>query len=144
MPTDAFEMAVVHHVFRNELESAPALIGSVQPGQRRRLKLVAGHMANVIAALHHHHMVEDELLWPKLHARIPVRAEDIQRMEIEHQHIAKSVVNVELRLADSIATTGSAKAHIASQARVAQMLICEVEALAELVSDHLSAEEELL
>lgn len=141
MPTDAFEMALVHRVFRNELRSAPRLIGSVQPGQRGRLKVVADHVANVLAALHHHHMAEDELLWPKLHTRIPHRAEEIQRMQEEHELIAKLVGSVELRLADWIAASRFT-AQIATQSRAAQTLISDVKVLAGLVNEHLDGEEE--
>jgi hypothetical protein len=140
MPTDAFEMALVHRVFRDELRSAPALIGQVRPGRRRSRKRVAVHIANVLAALHHHHMAEDELLWPTLHARVPLRAEDIHRMETDHGLIAKLVVGVELGLADWTAATESTGA--AAQSRAAQTLIADAEALAELVGDHLTAEEE--
>ena len=144
MPTDAFEMALVHRVFRKELNSAPELVGSVEPGQRKRLKLVAGHITNVLAALHHHHMAEDELLWPTLHARIPVHAEDIHRMETEHEFIAKSVVSVELGLADWRAVTDATTPQPARQSRAADLLTNELAVLASLVSDHLSAEEELV
>lgn len=143
MPTDAFEMALVHSIFRTELKFAPDLIRGVEPGQRGRLKRVAGHIANVLAALHHHHMAEDELLWPKLHDRIPMRAQDIQRMETEHEFIAKSVFGVKLRLAEWIAATGSTR-QFAIQSRASEMLVSEIEALGELVSDHLTAEEELV
>lgn len=141
MPTDAFEMALVHSIFRNELQSAPDLVRSVRPGQRGRANRVASHTKNVLAALHHHHMAEDELLWQKLHDRMPQCAEDIQRMETEHEFIAKAVVGVELRLAEWIAATNSTR-HFAIQSRASQMLVSEIRALGELVSDHLAAEEE--
>jgi hemerythrin-like domain-containing protein len=143
MPTDAFEMALVHDVFRDELRSAPELIRNLRPDQRGRRKRVADHISNVLAALHHHHTAEDELLWPTLHARvIPLRSEDVHRMETEHALIAKLVDSVELRLADWIAATDGTAAEIAAQSRAAQMLIYEVETLAELVGDHLTTEEE--
>ncbi|OBJ20269.1 hypothetical protein A5621_03025 [Mycobacterium colombiense] len=141
MPTDAFEMALVHSIFRKELNSAPELIRSVRPGQHGRRKRVAGHIANVLKALHHHHMAEDELLWPKLHDRTPLHADDIQRMETEHDFIAKTAASVELRLAGWIAAIDSPTTQLA-QSRTEKALICEIEALGELVSDHLSAEEE--
>lgn len=142
MPTEAFEMALVHNIFRDELSSAPDLIRSVQHGQHRRAKRVAGHIENVLAALHHHHMAEDELLWPKLRERVPLHADDIQRMETEHDFIAKAAASVALRLAEWIAATGSMTPQLASASWAAAMLVSEINVLAELVSDHLSAEEE--
>jgi hemerythrin-like domain-containing protein len=134
MPADAFEMAMVHRVFRDELRCAPMLVGSVQPGQGRRLKRVVDHIANVLSALHHHHMAEDELLWPKLHARTPQHAEVIRHMEIEHELIATSVDKVHLLLADWIAAAHSASA--------AQRLISGIKELTEVVDAHLVHEEE--
>ncbi|OMC25741.1 hypothetical protein A5739_22110 [Mycobacterium colombiense] len=142
MPTDAFEMALVHRVFRCELEIAPELIRSVQPGQHGRAKRAAGHIQNVLAALHHHHMAEDELLWPKLSARIPVHARDIRCMETEHEFIAKSVISVKLCLAEWVSAAASPIVHPAAQARATDVLLAELKSLAELVGEHLSAEEE--
>jgi iron-sulfur cluster repair protein YtfE (RIC family) len=100
MPTDAFEMALVHRVFSEQLNCAPLLIGRAQAGQRSDRKRAADHIANVLAALHHHHLAEDEVLWPKLRDRIPQRAEHIQLMETQHELIATSVDKVQLLLAD--------------------------------------------
>jgi hypothetical protein len=79
MPADAFEMAVVHRVFRRELSSAPALVSNVRPAQRARRQLVARHITDILAALHNHHLAEDRRLWPKLHMRVPTRDDDIRR-----------------------------------------------------------------
>lgn len=141
MPTDAFEMALVHRVFRCELESAPELIRSVQPGRHSRVKRVAGHIENVLAALHHHHLAEDELLWPQLLARTSVHGRDIRCMEIEHEFIAKSVASVKLCLAEWVGAAASPIVHPAVQSRATDMLIAELKSLAELVGDHLSNEE---
>jgi hypothetical protein len=141
MATDAFEMALVHRIFRNELDGAAELVRRVQPGQHGRRKRVAGHIANVLKALHHHHTAEDELLWPKLHDRTPLHAEDIQRMESEHDFIAKAAASVELRLAGWIAASGPRTPRRA-QSGAEEALVCEINALGELVRDHLSAEEE--
>jgi hypothetical protein len=141
MSTDAFEMAMVHRVFRNELRSAPQLIRQVRPGQHGRRKRVADHVSNVLSALHHHHQAEDELLWPALRARAPLRTEDIGRMETEHALIAKLVSGVEVRLVAWMAAADSAPAGCTKQTRATQMLIHEVETLTELVNEHLGAEE---
>jgi hypothetical protein len=38
--------------------------------------------------LHHHHVGEDELLWPRLSARIPFHADLLARMDSQHQGLA--------------------------------------------------------
>ncbi|WP_156622959.1 hemerythrin domain-containing protein [Mycobacterium sp. 1164966.3] len=141
MPTDAFEMAMVHRVFRSELRSASELIRQVHPGQYGRRKRVADHILNVLAALHHHHHAEDELLWPTLRSRVRLRADDIDRMETEHALMAKLVSSVEVRLAAWIADTDCTAAGCAPQSSAAQKLIYEIETLAELVNEHFNAEE---
>jgi hypothetical protein len=91
MPIDAFEMAMVHRVFRRELQNAPRLIRDVHPGDVKRSRFVGVHLGNILSALHHHHAAEDELLWPTLYSRIPLRENEIRRMEDEHAGIALSV-----------------------------------------------------
>lgn len=144
MPTDAFEMGIVHRTVRRELTRAPGLISRVQPGQPARQKLVASHIANVISALHHHHTAEDERLWPILHARIPMHSHDIVRMQGQHEQIANSMARVELRLSEWLETTDSMTPRRDAWSRTTGSLIADLEALAELVSDHLRAEEELM
>lgn len=141
MPTDAFEMGMVHRIFREELSCAPELISRVQPSQPMRQKLVASHIANVLTALHHHHTAEDERLWPILHARIPVHFEDIERMQWQHEQITNSMARVELRLTGWLGTAGSATARRDAWSPATESLRADLEALAQLVSDHLSTEE---
>lgn len=144
MPADAFEMAVVHRVFRRELSSAPALVSNVRPSQRARRQLVARHITDVLTALHNHHVAEDRRLWPKLYARVPTRDDDIRRMETEHEFIAKAVIGVESRLADWITTSEAPNIRGDNRSCAVKVLVAELGALAELVSDHLGAEEELM
>lgn len=132
MPTDAFEMAIVHRVFRNELRNAPGLIREVEAGDTERSAIVGGHLDFIAAALHHHHAAEDELIWPKLHARAPARAAEITRMEGAHRGIADSVATVQAML-PSWATS--------ADARQAGQLVPAVEKLSALVDEHLADEE---
>lgn len=95
MPINAYEMVMGHRLFRRELGNASDLIGGVAAGDTKRSRLVATHLAHMVTGLHHHHTAEDELVWPKLHARVAFRKSDIQRMEAQHVEIAASVHAVE-------------------------------------------------
>jgi hypothetical protein len=95
MPTDAFDMAVVHRVFRSELHNAPGLIRDVKAGDIERSAIVGGHLSFIVAALHHHHAAEDELVWSKLRAQAPAGAVEITRMEDAHRGIADDVARVQ-------------------------------------------------
>lgn len=84
---DVQEMVVVHRMFRREYELAPLLVCEVRAGDRARAGVVAGHLAELGTMLHHHHLGEDELVWPKLHLRAPISDELVQRMEGQHAHV---------------------------------------------------------
>jgi iron-sulfur cluster repair protein YtfE (RIC family) len=57
--------------------------------------VVGDHVKFMVAALHHHHAAEDELVWPKLQSRAPDRHAHLQRMVDEHTEIAAAVDGVE-------------------------------------------------
>jgi hemerythrin-like domain-containing protein len=132
MPTDAFDMAIVHRVFRNELHNAPGLVRDVKAGDIKRSAIVGDHLTFIIAALHHHHAAEDELIWPKLHARAPAHFAEITRMEDQHRGIAEGVANVQDIVASWVAS---------ADPRLAEQLIPAVQDLSAVVDEHLTDEE---
>jgi hypothetical protein len=85
-----------------------------------------------MAALHHHHAAEDDLIWPKLHARVPASAEDISRMERAHRGIAEADVKVKTILASWVTS---------ADIWLAQQLAEAVEDLSARVDVHLADEE---
>lgn len=52
-----------------------------------RVTFLADHIDFALAALHHHHEVEDDLLYPKLIERVPGQASMTEQVEHEHQTI---------------------------------------------------------
>jgi hemerythrin-like domain-containing protein len=83
------EMKTIHSAFRRELRLAPALICSVEPGDRLRAGVVASHLDLLDRFLHHHHTIEDDLLWPKLLERVPAEiAPIVELMESQHETVA--------------------------------------------------------
>jgi hemerythrin-like domain-containing protein len=85
----AAEMKTIHSAFRRELRLAPALLRSVEHGDRLRAGIVASHLDLVDRFLHHHHTIEDDLLWPKLVERVPAEiAPIVELMETQHQTVA--------------------------------------------------------
>jgi hemerythrin-like domain-containing protein len=132
MRTDAFDMAIVHRAFRRELDNAPGLVRDVADGDTARSAVVGAHLEFIAAALHHHHAAEDDLIWPKLHVRVPASAEDIARMEQAHRGIADADTKVKSVLASWIT---------AADPRLAQQLVEAVEDLSARVDEHLADEE---
>jgi hemerythrin-like domain-containing protein len=84
---DTSDMVIVHRMFRRECALLPQLVAAVAGGDRARARAVAGHAREVLDMLHHHHVGEDELLWPRLSARTPLHAE-LARMDSQHQDLA--------------------------------------------------------
>lgn len=133
MPSDPFQMAVIHRAFRSEFANLPGLIRGVAPGDAKRSTLVAKYLGNMISVLHHHHAAEDEELWPKLHARIPDRNNEIQRAEDEHVGIAALIEraqSVQPSWADS------------ADPQLAERLATSIEELSSRIDQHLDDEEQ--
>lgn len=88
LPTDPFEMELVHRAFHRELHNATGLINSAPAGDRSRSAVVGGHVVFMLTAIHHHHLAEDSEVWPRLIAQAPNRTDQIRRMEDDHRDIA--------------------------------------------------------
>ena len=144
---DTVDMLVAHRVFHRELRNAPNLIGGVQAGDRKRSALIADHLGHMLAALHHHHAAEDELLWPRLHTRAPSSDVKIQQMEDEHAGIAESVEKVQAvrtPWGESADTKLAAQLIVATEdlsARVDAHLENEEQNILPLISEHITTDE---
>jgi hypothetical protein len=60
--------------------------------------VLAAHLRWYQRGLHNHHVGEDELLWPLLHARADLQSEVVLRMEAQHERVAASLDQVMLGL----------------------------------------------
>ena len=84
---DTSDMVIVHRMFRRECALLPQLVAAAD-GDLNRARAVAGHAREVLDMLHHHHVGEDELLWPRLSARTRFHADLLARMDSQHQGLA--------------------------------------------------------
>jgi hemerythrin-like domain-containing protein len=83
------EMKTIHSAFRRELRLAPDLLRSVEHGDRLRAGVVGTHLDLLDRFLHHHHTIEDDMLWPKLMVRVPAEiAPLVDLMETQHETVA--------------------------------------------------------
>jgi hemerythrin-like domain-containing protein len=71
MPSDPFQMVMIHRGFRTEFSNIASLVRAVEPGDATRRKIVGHYLENMILVLHHHHAAEDEMLFSALSARLP-------------------------------------------------------------------------
>lgn len=82
---DTREMVLIHTFVRREFRLAAGVVRRVAPGDRRRAEQVAAHVRFLAEFLHHHHTIEDELLWPVLLGRVPDElAPVVHLMESQH------------------------------------------------------------
>ncbi|MEV6342660.1 hemerythrin domain-containing protein [Actinoplanes sp. NPDC051851] len=79
------EMLMIHRVFRREAAQLLHFVTTTGAGDVSRARQVAEAVREYIGGLHHHHGVEDELIWPLLHARAQVHDDLVIRMEMQHE-----------------------------------------------------------
>jgi len=132
MPINALDMRLVHRVLRREFAAIPGLIADVPDGDTVRAKVVRDHVTFVVGALHNHHAAEDEMVWPLLHNRVPAQADDIERMENQHNAIAAAVERVNAGLPVWVS---------APVGQAADQLLAAVGELELVVVEHLDDEE---
>jgi hemerythrin-like domain-containing protein len=81
------EMVIIHRVFRREAALLPRLAGGVRTGDVARAARIAEAVREYAGGLHHHHGLEDELIWPKLHTRARLYGELVDTMEEQHRRL---------------------------------------------------------
>ncbi|MGW3119310.1 hemerythrin domain-containing protein [Streptomyces sp. NPDC001107] len=139
-------MVVVHRVFRRESALAPRLVRAVPDGGTARAAQVAAHLDDYVMGLHHHHALEDELIWPLLHAR-GADGGLVERMEEQHQRIDRTLAVVAewlpawLREASPIAREELALALTEHHTVLLEHLDDEERLVLPLVAEHLSVAE---
>ena len=82
---DTDEMVLIHTFVRREFRLAAGVLRQVHDGDTHRAAVVADHLEFLGRFLHHHHTIEDELLWPLLLERVPEELSPIVHL-MEAQH----------------------------------------------------------
>lgn len=146
--TDVRMMIVAHSSFRRELGLSPRAIRAVRNGDRRRAAEIADHVQLFLSLLHHHHTIEDELLWEKLLDRVPGElAPLVHTMESQHESVAALLESTETALTPwrRMAGTddGEALADVLSQlvSALVEHLDLEEERLLPIMARHITGPE---
>jgi hemerythrin-like domain-containing protein len=133
---DVRDMIVVHTALLREFRLAPAAVRRTAAGDRRRARVVSGHLRFVCDLLHHHHEGEDELLWPPLRSRTPASAGPLlDDAEAQHAGLDAALTEVgELTTRWERSPDGSLRDQLAAA----------LEKLHALLAEHLDLEERAL
>lgn len=133
---DVRDMIVVHTAMLREFRLVTQAVAGVPAGSSKRAAIVDGHLRFVCDLLHHHHEGEDELLWPKLRARVtPSALTLIDAVEAQHAQLDVAL--------DRVAAARSAWTRDPGVAQ-RDALVTELRTLQKLLGDHLELEERSL
>lgn len=131
--TDVRMMIVAHTSFRRELGLSPHAVRNVPHGNHRRVAEVAEHVDLFLSLVHHHHTIEDELLWDRLLDRVPGElAPLVHTMESQHEAVAGLLTQTTAAVGQWRATAAQGDADT-----LVEVLSCLISALFE----HLDLEE---
>ena len=128
------EMLIVHDAFRREFALMPGLVGGVGAGDRDRAQIIGDHIGGATSALHIHHVLEDDNVWPFLLDRCGESvAPLVDLMERQHHQIARLIPRVDqaLNVWRDSPTVGSCQA-----------LVDILDRLIPALKEHLSTEED--
>lgn len=87
-------MHVMHRPLRREFGLMPDAVRAVAAGDTANARPLARHIELFLRFLHIHHDGEDQLLWPALTKRVPMRAELIATIEGQHAAVAGLIAQV--------------------------------------------------
>jgi iron-sulfur cluster repair protein YtfE (RIC family) len=77
-------MVMIHNLYRKVFSDAVGLVDGARDGDAIRSGVLADHLADLIASIHHHHHTEDVTLWDQLEAAAPGCEAHVARMKAEH------------------------------------------------------------
>ena len=132
-PIDVRDMAIVHRTFRNVYEESARLVRAAPAPSPGRVTFLADHIDFALAALHHHHEGEDELLYPKLIERVPEQAPMTE--QVEHEHLT-------IKTALDAASAACTAWHERPFAKTGEALAAMLEALNTVAQRHLDDDEQ--
>jgi len=85
---EASDLVLAHQAFRRLYALAPDAVRSTDPADRRRVAAVATTLLRINDALHHHHTLEDTMVWDTLSERRPACGLHVELMKRQHGQVA--------------------------------------------------------
>ena len=143
---DTTDMFAVHGVFRDSLGAAPALVGTIAPGDAERVALIANYYENVLSFLQAHHDGEEVLIFPLLRERCPDDCALIDHMAEQHHEAMALLEEARGALAawpggDATAQAKAQETLVALHGHLLEHLEQEEQNVLPLAAEHLSMQE---
>jgi hemerythrin-like domain-containing protein len=129
---DTHDMVLVHRVFGREFRLLADIVEVTSPGDAEQVTRVSEHAREMLTALHHHHVSEDELVWPRLHSG-QVDSALVERMRTQHEEIDAVMRRVDHELAEWEHHGGT---------ETVDLLVDDLRRLHEILTEHLRLEED--
>ncbi len=86
---EARDLVFAHQAFRRLYSLAPDAVLDTDPTDRKRVRALASTLSTINQALHHHHTVEDTMLWDTLSERKPACGLHVELMKQQHGRVAQ-------------------------------------------------------
>jgi hemerythrin-like domain-containing protein len=134
-PYDQTGMYVMHHAFRRDLDRFVSAARNTPVETTEVWQALVDRWARFDATLHHHHVIEDEAIWPVLMRRVGDKPEEratLEAMEAEHAQIDPGLAACRAGFADM-------STHPCDDHRNA--LVIRLTAVRQALLDHLRHEE---
>lgn len=144
---DTIGMLIAHRVLTADLAAVTAAAGAVARAgacEPRRATAFAAYVAQVIEALHHHHSVEDDVLWPLLERAVGPHL-DLTELRDDHADLdldgVLAAATAFAAAADELTATALARRLSALQDALVEHLAEEERMVLPLVEEHLSVQD---
>ncbi|WP_433715306.1 hemerythrin domain-containing protein [Nocardia sp. CA-084685] len=129
---DTHDMVLVHRVFGREFRLLADIVEATSPLDAEQVTRVSAHAREMLAALHHHHCDEDELVWPKL------RSAELDSTLIDLMRTQHEEIDARMRRADSELSEWEHQGDV----ETADLLVEGLRRLHGLLTEHLRLEED--
>ena len=91
---DLTAFLVFHNGLRRDFGRLADVIDRTAPDDHDRLRLVDEHLGMLLRALHHHHVSEDEDIWPMVRAAVPESGPVLAELEADHATLDEAIADI--------------------------------------------------